>query len=161
MATRAILTPQSAEFPASAMAPLTAKNQRMALAYDAATAETAYWTLVAPQGMATPLVAVLSYIMDAATTGGVAFEVSVEAVTSGDATDLDAVSSFDTVNTGTQASVPATAGYLQQMSITLTNADAIAAADYVRISVTRAVANAADTATGDCLLLAVELRDAA
>jgi predicted RecA/RadA family phage recombinase len=50
---------------------------------------------------------------------------------------------------------------MEQVSVTLTNADSIAAGDLVRVSVTRAVANAADTATGDCYVLAVELRDAA
>jgi hypothetical protein len=65
------------------------------------------------------------------------------------------------VNTGTDSAVPATAGYMEQVSVTLTNADSIAAADLVRVSVARAVANGADTATGDCYVLSVEIRDAA
>lgn len=161
MATRAILLPESAHFPASNFPQLLLSNRRPVLAYDASTSETAYWTLVAPQGLTGTLTLVISYAMASATSGGVAFDVAVEAITSGDATDTDATTSFDTVNTGTDSGVPGTAGYMEQVSITLTNADSMAAADLVRISIARAVANAADTATGDLYLLAAEFRDAA
>lgn len=159
MATRAVLTPLSAEFPSSNFPALLSVNARPALAFDATTSETAYWSFVAPQGLTTPVTAVISYMMASATSGGVAFDVAVEAVASGDAIDLDATTSFATVNTGTDSAVPATAGYMEQISITLTNNDSIAAAEYVRLSVARAVANATDTATGDCYVLAVEFRD--
>jgi hypothetical protein len=45
----------------------------------------------------------------------------------------------------------------------MTNADSLAAADYYRISVNRDADGSAitDSATGDLLLLAIELRDAA
>ena len=161
MATRAILTPFSAAFPATNFPQLTQVNVRPVLAFDASTAETCYWTLAVPQGITGTLSLVLSYMMASATTGGVAFDVAVEAVTSGDATDLDAGSSFATTNTGTDASVPGTAGYMEQVTVTLTNDDSVAAADYLRISVTRATGNAADTATGDLYLLAAEFRDGA
>lgn len=161
MATRAILTPLSAEFPSSNFPQLTLVNARPGLAFDASTAETCYWTLAVPQGITGSVSLVISYMMASATTGGVAFDVAVEAVTSGDATDLDAGTSFATTNTGTDAAVPGTAGYMEQVSVTLTNDDSLAAADYLRISVTRAVANAADTATGDLYLLVAELRDGA
>lgn len=161
MATRAVFTPESAHFPTSNFAPLTRVNARPVLAYDATTAETAYWTFIAPQGLTSTYTAIVTYMMASAVSGGVAFDVALEAVTDGDTTDLDAGTSFDTANTGTAASVPGTAGYIDQVSVTLTNADSIAAGDYARISVTRAVANAADTATGDCYVLAVEFRDSA
>jgi hypothetical protein len=159
--TRAVLTPQSAEFPTTNFPALLAVNTRPVLAFDATTSETCYWTLVAPQGFTGTMTAVISYMMASATSGGVAFDVAVEAITSADATDLDAASSFDTVNGGTDAAVPGTAGYMEQVSITLTNQDSAAAADYLRISLARDVADGADTATGDCYVLAVELRDAA
>lgn len=158
--TRALLTPFSAEFPTTNFPQLLTVNARPALAFDATTAETCYWTLAVPQGYTSPLTAVLTYMMASATSGGVAFDVAEEAVTDGDATDLDATTSFDTTNTGTAASVPGTAGHIDQVSITLTNGDSGAAADYLRISVTRATANGTDTATGDLYLLMVELRDA-
>ncbi len=161
MATRAICTPESAHYPATNFPALLLSNRRPVLAFDASTSETAYWTFVAPQGITGTLTAVISYAMASATTGGVAFDVALEAISSGDALDTDATTSFDSVNTGTDAAVPGTAGYMEQISITLTNADSIAAADLVRVSVARAVANGADTATGDCYLIACEIRDGA
>jgi len=160
MATRAILTPLSAEFPSSNYPAMSLVNTRPVLAFDATTSETAYWTLIAPQGMTGTKTAVITYMMASATTGGVAFDVAVEAITDADATDLDAGTSFAAVNAGT-ATVPGTAGYIDQISVTLTNDDSVAVADYVRLSLARDVADAADTATGDCYVLAVELRDAA
>ncbi len=161
MATRFVGSPLSAEFPASNFPQLLLSNRRPVLAFDASTSETAYWTLVAPQGLTGTITAVIYYAMASATTGGVAFDVALEAITSGDATDTDAATSFDTVNAGNDGTVPGTAGYMEQLTITLANADSVAAADLVRVSVARDVADAADTATGDCYLLAVEIRDAA
>jgi len=161
MATRATLLPGAAEYPASNFPALVVVNRRPALAFDAATDETCYWTLVAPQGLTGTLTLVISYIMASATSGAVGFQAAVEAVTDGDATDLDAGTSFDTANSSSFVTVPGTAGYLDQVSITLTNADSIAAADYVRISLNRDADNASDTAAGDCYVLAVELRDGA
>lgn len=158
--TRAILTPQSAEFPSSNYPGLTVVNARPALAYDASTQETAYWTIVAPQGWTNTATAVLSLIGNAAGTNSTYWEVAVEAVTSADATDLDSTTSFDTVNSGNVA-MPATQGHLVQLSVTITNADSIAAADYVRISVARDADNASDNFAADAYLLAVEIRDAA
>ncbi len=162
MADRTLLvfTPNAAEFPSSNFPQLTLSNRRPVLAFDASTDETAYWTFVAPQGITTPIKAVVSYIMASATSGKVDFEGSVEAVSDGDATDLDAGDSFDTANTITAPTVPGTAGYLDQFTITLTNADSIAAGDYCRFRLVRDADDATnDTATGDCHVLAVELRD--
>lgn len=161
MATRFVGTPLNAEFPATNFPALTLSNRRPVLAFDTTTSETCYWTFIAPQGLTGTITAVISYAMASATSGGVAFDVAIEALSTGDATDTDATTSFDTVNAGNDASVPGTAGYMEQLSITLTNADSMAAADLVRISVARDVADAADTATGDCYVLAVEIRDAA
>lgn len=164
MATRAVLTPQSAEYPSTNFPQLGIAHstaRRQTLGFDASTEEACYWTLVGPAGLSGTMTAVITYIMASATTGGVAFGVSVEAITDGDSTDLDAAESLDTENVATAASVPGTAGQIDQISVTLTNQDSIAAADLVRIKLARKVANAADTATGDALVLAVELRDAA
>ena len=161
MATRFVLTPLSAEFPSSNYPQLTLSNRRPVLAFDTTTSETCYWTVVVPQGWTGTLTAVISYAMASATSGGVAFDMALEAITSGDATDTDATTSFDTVNTGTDAGVPATAGYMEQISITLTNSDSAAAADLLRISLARATSNGTDTASGDAYVLAVEIRDGA
>jgi hypothetical protein len=77
--TRAILTPLSAEFPASNNAALLTVNARPVLAFDATTSETVYWSLLVPQGVTGALSAVITYMMASATSGGVAFDVAVEA----------------------------------------------------------------------------------
>lgn len=160
MATRAILTPLSAEFPSSNYPALTVVNTRPVLAYDASTDETAYWTIVAPQGLTGTITCVLSLIGNAAGTNSTYWEVAVEAVTSADATDLDSSTSFGTVNTGNVA-MPSTQGHLVQLTVTLTNNDSIAAADYVRISIARDANNGSDNFAADAYLLAAEIRDGA
>jgi hypothetical protein len=160
MATRFVGNPYSAEFPSSNYPALTLSNRRPVLAFDASTDETAYWSFVAPQGITGTITCVVTYAMASATSGAVYWQAALEAITAGDATDSDATTSFDTANSG-NGTVPATAGYVQQISITMTNADSIAAGDYVRLSVNRDADNASDTATGDAYLLAVEIRDAA
>lgn len=163
MATRFVGLPHSAEFPASNFPQITHINQRPVLAFDAATDETAYWTDIAPQGLTGTLTLVITYCMASATSGTVGLQAQIEAVSDGDVTDLNATTSFDTVNNSASTTVPGTAGQIDQISITLTNADSLAAADYYRISVNRDADGSAitDSATGDLYLLAIELRDAA
>ncbi len=161
MATRFVGLPHSAEFPSSNFPQITQINQRPVLAFDAATDETAYWTDVAPQGLTGTITLLIYYVMASATSGNVIFQAQLEAVTDGDATDLDATTSFDTANSSATTAVPGTAGYIDVVSITMTNADSLAAGDYYRISVNRDANNASDTASGDAYVLAIELRDAA
>jgi hypothetical protein len=164
MATRSILTPCSAEFPSSNFPQLgisNASDRRPVIAYDGTTAESAYWTIVAPQGLLAPLTIVLSLIFPTAISGTAIMDVAIEAISTGDAVDLDSSSSFATTNTSGAISAPGTAGFLVQSSISLTNDDAISAADYVRLRISRAPANASDTITTDLHLLLAELRDAA
>jgi len=73
--------------------------------------------------------------------------------------DLDSATSFDTVNGGNAATI-ATQGYQTSLSITLTNADSVAAGDYVRISLARDVADANDTFAADAYVTLVEIREA-
>jgi hypothetical protein len=163
MATRFVFTPYSAEFPATNFPQLMLVNRRPVLAFDAATDETAYWTGIAPQGWTGTVTLVITYMMASATSNAVGLQAQIEAVTDGDATDLDAGTSFDAVNNSASTTVPGTAGHIDQISITLTNADSIAAADYFRLSINRDADGSAitDSATGDLYLLAAELRDGA
>jgi hypothetical protein len=104
----------------------------------------------------------LHYIMASATTGTVNFEVAVEAFTPADAVDLDSAESFDTTNSGS-ATVPATAGHLGVMTITLTNKDSVAAGDYVRLKIERDADDGGsdDSAAGDARLLMVRVYEEA
>ena len=118
------------------------------LLFDAATSECAIWPFRLPPDFLSGPVLKWQYSMTSATTGGVSIDVSVMAVTPGDAADIN-TDSYDTVNNCDDATVPGTAGFLDTISCTLTNFDSGAAGDYVKIKVCRAVADAADTATGD------------
>ncbi len=159
--TRAILTPFSAEFPNNAFPGLMTVNSRPVLAFDASSQESAYWTMAVPQGITGALSCVITYMMASATSGTIEFEVAVEAVSDGDATDLDATTSFAAVNASGAVTVPGTAGYIDQASVTLTNDDSLAAGDLVRISISRDADDATnDTATGDLYLLMAEIREA-
>lgn len=155
---RIVFTPNAAEFPATAFPQLLLINQRPALAFDAAADEICYWTGVAPQGLTGAIVVKLYYIMASAASGNVVLVAQIEAITDADATDLDAGTSFDSANTSATTAVPGTAGYMDVISITCTNADSIAAGDYFRLAVWRDV-DPNDTATGDLYLLAVEFTD--
>ncbi len=159
MSTRAIFLPESAAFPTTNFPALLQDAQfRNYLAFDATTNETAYWTFVAPQGLTGALTLVVTYRAASATSGTALFDAAIEAISDGDAVDTDSASSFDTDNTPSSVTVPGTAGHIDQLSITMTNADSIAAGDYCRLRLNR---DNADTAAGDLQVLAVELRDAA
>lgn len=162
--TVAFLTPGAAEtktttFPAPGRTS-DASGARPYLAFDAAADEAAYWTLAVPQGFTSPFTVVISYAMASATSNNTIWDATVEAITSGDATDTDAGESLDTANTSAADAVPATAGYVKQVSIACTNGDSAAAADYVRIRIRRVGSSGSDTATGDALFYGAELRDA-
>jgi hypothetical protein len=162
MATRFVLTPYAAEFPAANFPQLLHVNRRPALAFDAAVDEACFWSLIAPQGLTASVTAVITYMMASAIAGKVDFEISIEAVSDNDAVDLDAVASFDAANTITAPTVPGTAGYIDQITISLANLDSLAAGDYFRLSLSRDANDATnDTAAGDCYVLSVELRDSA
>lgn len=129
--------------------------QFIQLAFDASTEEWCCWSFRAPADYASALTAKVQYKMASATSGGVAWDVRVSATSDGDAQDVDA-QDFASANVGT-ATVPGTAGHLDEVSITLTNADSVAPGDFVVIRLARAVANGADTATGDAEMIGCSL----
>jgi hypothetical protein len=129
-------------------------NGRDCLKFSNAGTDYAIWTGVIPQGWTGTPTAIVNYFTDV-TTGSFTWSVEVEAIAEGDTTDLDAATSFDTANSAADT-VPATAGYLAQHSITLTNHDSSAAGDQVRFKLTRT-----DTTTGNAYMTVLEIRDAA
>jgi hypothetical protein len=162
MATRFVFTPYSAEFPATNFPALQLSNRRPVLAFDASTDEACYWTFVAPQGITGTITVVITYAAASATSGAFRWEALLECITDGDTTDTDATTSFDATNSN-GATVPGTAGHIDQISITVSNSDSIAAGDYCRLQINRDAngGTGTDDATGDAYVLAVELRDAA
>lgn len=159
MASRFILTPYAAEFPASNFPQLQLINRRPVLSFDDGTNETCQWTVRLPDDWDTSPTptAIVAYIMASATSDTVDIDASVEAVTDGDAVDLDAGDSFDTVNSTDNTTVPGTAGHIDMITVTLTNHDSSVAGDYARFRLTRDAAS--DDAAGDMHVLWVEIRD--
>ena len=156
MATGTVILPVPGTFDDTNPPGVNFANSRAFVTFDDTTAETMFWTFRMPANYSSTPVAKLQYCMASATTGTVEFEVSVMAVSDGDSADVD-TDSFDTVNTGS-ATVPGTAGYLDEISIALSNADSVAAGDLVVVQVARDADDGTnDTATGDLELRAVSL----
>lgn len=158
--TRVILTPESCNNMTCGLSTISTTEFRPVLAFDPTTDEYAVWTFIAPQGITNTLSAVLSLAGGAALAAATYWEVSLEAVTSGDSADLDSTTLYwGSVNTG-NVTMSATQGIMVQLSITLTNADNITAGDLCRLKVSRDANHASDTFSGDAHLLAVEIREA-
>lgn len=163
MASRMLFLPEAANLPSSSMpAPGVDGQNRPYLGFDATADESCDWTFIAPQGLTGTITVVITYRAASATTGAIRWEALLEAITDGDSVDTDSASSFDSTNSN-GATVPGTAGHIDQISITMTNADSIAAGDYCRLRINRDAngTTGTDDATGDAQVLAVELRDAA
>jgi len=131
------------------------EDHRWELLFDDSTDELCYWTFRLPQSYASAPVLKVQHKATTATTGDVGFDASIMAVTPGDAADVD-TPSFDTDNVSAGNTTPGTAGYLDETSITLTNADSMAAGDLVTIRLNRNTAVASDL-TGDVEVVAVAL----
>lgn len=131
-------------------------QSRMKLLFDDTTPEICRWVFRMPSNYASAPVGKIQYAMASGVANEVEFEVSVMAVSDGDSQDLDA-DSFDTANSGS-ATVPGTAGYLDEISVTLSNADSVAAGDWVCIMLARDADDATnDDATGDAEVWAMSL----
>lgn len=126
------------------------------LLFDDTTDESCLWSFRLPENYSSAPVLKVQYAMASATSGNIILNAEVMAVSDGDSADTD-TASFDTANASSTTAVPATAGYLDEISITLTNADSMVANDLVNIRLTRDADNASDTATGDCEVVAVSL----
>lgn len=123
--------------------------------FDAASEEWCVWQFRMPDDYASGPIAKLQWAAASATSGAVVWDVRISATSPGDATDVDA-QDFAAANTAT-TTVPATAGYLAETSVTLANADSLAAGDFVVVRVARAAADGSDTATGDAELLGLSI----
>lgn len=122
-------------------------------AFDAAAEEWCTWQFRMPADYASAPVAVVQWKAASATSGGVVWDVRVAAVTAGDSADVDA-KGFASANVAT-GTAPATAGFLVDTSVPLSNADSVTAGDLVIVRLARAAANAGDTATGDAEVVTV------
>lgn len=156
MATGTISLPMPGHLDTTAPPGVVIANNVPYMAFDDTTVEACYWVFRMPANYASGLTAKIQYSMASATSNSVDFEISIMAVSDADSQDLDS-DSYDTVNSGSDT-VPGTAGHFGEISITMTNADSVAAGDYVRIKLSRDSDDGTnDTATGDCEVRAVTL----
>lgn len=136
-------------------------ENRAYLVFDGSTVEAMYSKAIQVPGTYTgsgTLKADIIYAVNGAT-GSINFEVSIEAITPGDALSTFFASSFDTVNSGTKT-VPANSGYLDKLTITLTNKDSMSAGDMFRIKLERDADDGTDdTSTNDCMVFCVIIRE--
>jgi hypothetical protein len=146
------LAPQISRIKSSGTAPGIYAGQ---LLFDAATDEWCTWAFRMPADYASAPVLKVQYKMASATSGDVVLDGRLAAVSDGDSTDIDA-KVFASANTAT-VTVPGTAGHLDEASITMTNADNVAAGDYVVLRLARNGSSGSDTATGDLEFIAAAL----
>lgn len=134
---------------------------RLGYAFDT-TAEEAIVTpeLVMPtQYTGSGLTAIVHAASKSATSSNFRWDVLVEAKTPDtDTLDMEAANSWDSVNAASMA-VAATAGNPMDLSITLTNADSVAAGDLVRFGLRRDTDHADDAAGGDAMFFCMEIAD--
>lgn len=156
MATGTILLSLPGEFDDTNPPGISYFNSKPQVLFDDTTDELMHWTFRMPENYASGLVLKLQYKMASATTLEVIMACRVMAVSDGDAAAVD-TDSYDTVNTSAATTVPGTVGYLDEISLTLTNADSVAAGDWVAIEISRDANNAGDDATGDLELIAASL----
>lgn len=155
------LYPGPTDFPTSAPATPVAETAtsppRQGLAFDGATNESVAFPFIMPEAYAGGTLTLhVEGKMASATSGDVDLDGEVEARDAGANESLTA-DSYDTVNSQDNNSVPGVAGDGFEIAITLTNDDNVVAGDLVRIRLTRDAA--ADTATGDFEVYAVDIRE--
>lgn len=162
-----ILTPGAAVLPDGTTSNLAPALQRVKssatapgiyafqLAFDAAADEWVTWQFRIPDDYASGPTLKIQWKATSATSGVVVWDARVSATSPGDSQDVDA-QDFDSANTA-NGTAPSTAGYLVETSITLTNADSLAAGDFVVIRLCRVGSSGSDTATGDAEMMVASL----
>lgn len=148
------LSVQGAKLPSTNAAVIDQSESRPKLVFDASVSWCASWTFQLNPDYGTLPVLRFSYAMASATTGSFSMGWSVWKTTSGEAADGQ-TESYDTVNTCTDSAVPGTAGRIEHVACSLTNADSMVANDVVTL---RGCRDIADTATGNAEVMAMQLQ---
>jgi hypothetical protein len=127
------------------------------LAFDAAADETAFWRLLADNYGSGNITVDIFWYADSATSGDVIFDAGIAAITSNtDSGDIE-TKAFATINSVTDAHLGTTGQRLHTATITISNLDSVAAGDYVMLKLNRDANNAADTMTGDAIVVALRV----
>ncbi len=104
------------------------------------------------------LTATIHFAMASDATNDIKLDMYVEAKTPDtDTLDMEAASSWHTLNTGTVSVGGTTAGDPLTLVITLTNKDSVAAGDLVRFGIRRDCDSGDDDASGDLFIYSVDI----
>lgn len=131
----------------------TAKPVFYQLRFDASTDEGRMWVFRLNNQVGTPVLKFSYKMASANTSKNIVMVAQVAAISDGD-TSVSA-KAFASANSAT-VSVPDTADVQDEGSITLTNADSMASADWLCLLLYRDADNASDNAAGDAIVNAVE-----
>lgn len=127
------------------------------LAFDAAADEAAFWKFIAQNYGSGNITVNIYWYADTATSGDVIFDAQIAAITGNTDTQDIETKAFAAVNSVTDTHLGTTGQRLHVATITISNLDSIAADDLVFLRINRDANNAADTMTGDAIVVAVEL----
>lgn len=127
------------------------------LAYDAAADEAAFWKLAALNYGSGNLTLSIYWYADTATSGDVVWEGQLAAITANTDTQDIETKAFATLTNVTDSHLGTTGQRLHSVDLTLSNLDSLAANDYLTVRLARDANNAADTMTGDAIVVCVVL----
>lgn len=130
------------------------QGARPYLTLDGTTDELITWSFRMPDDYASGLAVKWQYSMASATTNKVAVRSQVMAAADNVNIDTD---SYATLDKCTDATVPGTAGLMDEISFALTNLDSLAAGSYISIQLGRENATTGTNATGDMEVWAIAL----
>jgi len=148
-----VFTPPTADA-CSAGAGIDAGDGNWRLLFDASTDECATWQFIMPDNYSSTPKVDIYYTMASGTSDDVEFEAAIMCVSDGDSADVG-TASFSNVAVGS-ATVPGTAGYLDVITITITD-DSCAAGDLVFLVISTDANDATnDDATGDREVVGVD-----
>lgn len=130
------------------------QGARPYLAFDETTDEIITWSLALPDDFASGLTIKCHYSMASATTNNVAVGCEVMAVSDAETINVD---SYDTQNTSSDSAVPVSVSTKKNITLALTNADSVAAGDYISLKFRRENTTTGTNATGDMYVWALAL----
>lgn len=129
----------------------------LGLFHDATTQEESYYQLLMQKYGSGNLTLKLDWEADTATSGTARWGCAIAAITpTTDTQDIE-TKAFATAQEADSAHLGTTGQRLHQVSITITNLDAVADGDWIILKIYRAAAHANDTMTGDAALVGIEL----
>lgn len=153
MATGTILLPIPTLFDDTNPPGYGTEGGRPYLLFDDTTDELILWTFRLPADYASGLTLKAQYSMVSATANNVALRTEVMAIADGEDIDTD---NYSAVEKTADATVPATAGLMDEISDALTT-PTLAAGDYISLRLGRENATSGTNATGDLELWAASL----